>query len=108
VKRLLSALLVVSLLLLCSSCGNVVFRGAIQSGFSTVTGFVSIVHVSTVIDGGGTVVVTFVTFLQQSASTTIGFCGDQHSAFPLSQTVTANFNPGQPCAQLLSIVIVVH
>ncbi|MBZ5704920.1 MAG: hypothetical protein LAN63_06165 [Acidobacteriia bacterium] len=103
-KRLLSALLVVSLLLLCSSCGNIFVRGAIN--FSTISGFVSVVHLTTVIDGNASVVVTFVTFLQQGTSSTIGFCGDQTSQFPLSQMVTTNFNPGQPCATLIVVIII--
>ncbi|HVO81052.1 MAG TPA: hypothetical protein VMT28_09990 [Terriglobales bacterium] len=102
-KRLLSVLLVVSLLLLCSGCGNIFVRGAIN--FSTVSGFVSIVQLTTVMDGGSSVLVTFVTFLQQGTSTTIGFCGDQTSQFPLNQMVTTNFNPGQPCATLIVVVV---
>ncbi|MBZ5598724.1 MAG: hypothetical protein LAN83_10410 [Acidobacteriia bacterium] len=104
-KRLLSAFLIVSLLLLCSSCGNVFVRGAIRTNFSTISGFVSIVQLTTVIDGNGSVLVTFVTFLQQGTSTTMGFCGDQTSQFPLNQMVTTNFNPGQPCATIIVVII---
>jgi hypothetical protein len=103
VKRLLSASLVVSLLLLCPGCGNVFVGGAIN--FSTISGFVSIVQLTTVIDGGNSVLVTFVTFLQQGTSTTMGFCGDQTSQFPLNQMVTTNFNPGQPCATLVLVIV---
>ena len=103
-KRLLSASLVVALLLLCPGCGNVFVRGAIN--FSTISGFVSIVQLTTVIDDGSSVLVTFVTFLQQGTSTTMGFCGDQTSQFPLNQMVTTNFNPGQPCATLIVVIII--
>ena len=102
-KRLLSALLIVSLLLLCSSCGNVFVGGAIN--FSTISGCVSIVQLTTVIDGSASVLVTFVTFLQQGTSTTIGFCGNQTSQFPLNQMVTTHFNPGQPCATIIVVII---
>ena len=105
-KRLLSLVLTVSLLVLCGGCGNVFFRGAIQTG-STITGSVSIVQISSVVDGMGTVQVTFVTFLQNGTSSTIGFCGDQTILFPLNQTVRANFNPGQPCATIITVVIVI-
>ena len=105
-KRLLSAFLVVSLLLLCPGCGNIFVRGAIQTNFSTISGFVSIVQLTTVIDGNGSVLVTFVTFLQQGTSATIGFCGDQTSQFPLNQMVTTNFNPGQPCATIIVVIII--
>jgi hypothetical protein len=104
VKRLLSASLVVALLLLGPGCGNVFVRGAIN--FSTISGFVSIVQLTTVIDDGSSVLVTFVTFLQQGTSTTMGFCGDQTSQFPLNQMVTTNFNPGQPCATLIVVIII--
>jgi hypothetical protein len=94
---------VVSLLLLCSSCGDIFVGGAIN--FSTMSGFVSIVHLTTVSDGNGSVQVTFVTFLQQGTSSTMGFCGDQTSQFPLNQMVTTNFNPGQPCATIIVVII---
>lgn len=99
-QRLLSLLLAGSLLVTSAGCGNVFVRGAIN--FSTVSGQVSIVRLST--DGGGSVQITFVTFLQQSTSTTIGFCGDQRSHFPLNQMVTTNFNPGQPCATIIVVI----
>lgn len=105
-KRLLLLVLTVSLLVFCGGCGNVFFRGAIQTG-STITGSVSIVQISSVVGGTGTVQVTFVTFLQNGASSTIGFCGDQTTLFPLNQTVRANFNPGQPCATIITVVIIV-
>jgi len=38
---------------------------------------------------------------------TIGFCDDQTSLFPLDQTVRVNFNPGQPCATVIVVVIIV-
>jgi hypothetical protein len=104
VKRLLSLVLTASWLIFSSGCGNVFFRGAIQTG-STVTGSVSIVQLSAVTDG--TVQVTFVTFLQNGTSSTFGFCGDQTSLFPLNQTVRANFNPGQPCATIITVVIII-
>jgi len=106
VKRLLSLVLIAWLLLVSTSCGNVFFRGAIQTG-STITGSVSIVQLSSVVNGTGTVQVTFVTFLQNGPSSTLGFCGDQTGLFPLSQTVRANFNPGQPCATIITVVIII-
>jgi hypothetical protein len=35
------------------------------------------------------------------------FYGDQTTLFPLNQTVRVNFNPGQPCATVIVVVIVV-
>jgi hypothetical protein len=69
---------------------------------------VTFVQVGNVLNAvGGTVQVTFVTFVQNGFSSTIGFCEDQTSLFPLDQTVRVNFNPGQPCATIIVVVIVV-
>jgi hypothetical protein len=106
VKNLLSALLIACLVLVCSSCGNVDISGAINPGSSTITGFVTIVQLSSVIGGdGNTVLVTFVTFLSGGSSSTVGFCGDQVNQFPLNQAVEARFTPGQTCAAIIVIII---
>ena len=106
-KHLLSPVLVVSLLLFSTDCGNVFVRGAIGTG-STVQGSVSIVQLGNVLNGtGGTVQVTFVTFLQNGTSFSLAFCGDQTNLFPLDQTVSVDFNPGQPCAAVIVVAIVV-
>jgi len=105
VKRLLSSLLVVVLVLMCSSCGNVFVRGAILT--STVNGVVSLVQLSNVPGNGGTtVLITFVTFLQTGTSSTIGFCGDQRSQFPLNQLVQTQFQSGQPCSSLVVVIVI--
>ena len=105
-KRLLPALLIACLALVCSSCGNVDINGAINPGSSTITGFVGVVQLSSVIGGNGnSVTVTFVTFLSGGSSTTVGFCGDQTTQFPLNQTMQVNFTPGQTCAAIIVIII---
>ena len=105
-KRLLSALLAVYLVLVSAGCGNIFVNGAILSGTSSVSGLVSVVQLSAIIgDSGTTVQVTFVTFLQDGAASTIGFCGDDRSRFPMQQTIQANFTPGQTCASIVKIVI---
>jgi hypothetical protein len=106
VKCLLLPVLVVSLLLFSAGCGNVFFRGAIQTG-STIKGSVSVVELGNILNGSGeTIQVTFVTFLENGTSSTLTFCDDQATLFPLDQTVRVNFNPGQPCATILVVVIV--
>jgi hypothetical protein len=111
VTRLLSLIFAGSFLLSSIGCGNVFVRGAILTG-STIQGSVSTVEIGSVMNGtGGTVQVTFVTFLENGTSSTIGFCADRFSAnpaslFPLGQTVMVNFNPGQPCATVITVVIV--
>ncbi len=106
-KRLPSLILVLCLAILCTSCGNIFVRGAIQPGFSSITGFVSIVQISAVIGGNGTTVqVTIVTFLQDGMSSTINFCGDQSNQFPLNQNVRVDFTPGQTCGNIIIVVII--
>jgi hypothetical protein len=107
VKRFLSAILAISLPVVSTSCGNVFISGAISPG-STMTGAITFVQLGNVLNGtGGTLQVTFVTFLQNGSSSTIGFCDDQRSRFPVDQTVRVNFNPRRPCATILVVVIVV-
>jgi hypothetical protein len=106
-KRLLSFLLLVCVIATLTGCGNIFVRGAPPGNVSSISGTVSIVQLSFVIGNNGTTVqVTFVTFLQEGTSSTIGFCGDQSSQFPMQQTVRADFNPGQTCASILTIVII--
>ena len=100
-RRLLSVLLLSSVSLGCGS----VFVGANLLG-SSVSGTVSLVQVSFVAGGDGTMVsVTYVTFLQSGTSTTMTFCGDQSTQFPVNQFVRANFNPGQTCASIITVIV---
>jgi hypothetical protein len=70
-----------------------------------VTGTVSIVELSTVIDGGVLVTVTAVTLVNNGLPTRNTFCGDQTSFFPMNQMVTASFTPETPCVSILQVVI---
>ena len=107
-KRLLSFLLPICLITTLTGCGNIFVRGALPgSGISSVSGSVGVVQLSAVIgENGTTVQVTFVTFLQDGTSSTIGFCGDKRSEFPMQQTLRAEFRPGSPCASIVTIVII--
>ncbi len=106
-KRPFFFFLVFCLVLTLPGCGNIFIRGALPAGSSTVSGSVSVVQLSAVIgENGTTVQVTFVTFLQSGASSLVGFCGDQRSQFPMQQVVRADFNPGQPCASIITVVII--
>jgi hypothetical protein len=102
VSRFSIAVLIASILLYATACGNVFVRATFGTA-STLQGTVNSVQLST----NGNAQVTFVTFLQSGALFTIGFCGDQTSLFPLNRTLTINFNPGQTCATIIAIVIVV-
>ncbi len=106
-KRLFYLSLVTCLVTTLTGCGNIFVRGVLPGGLSSVSGSVSVVQLSAVIgENGTTVQITFVTFLQAGTSSTIGFCGDQRSQFPMQQIVRAEFNPGQICASIVTIVIV--
>ncbi len=108
-KNLLIALLSSSLFLTCSGCGNVFFRGALGGGnVVTTTGFVSVVEFTTVFGNGTSTQGTVVTFLFNGTSSTLTFCGDQRSQFPMNQLVRANFTPSQPCDNLLLVVIEIN
>jgi hypothetical protein len=106
VNRIFAPVLIISLLGTSSGCGDVFVGGAINTG-STIIGSVNFVQIGNVIDGmGGTVQVTFVTFMQNGFSSTVGFCQDQTGLFPLNQIVRVNFNPGRTCATIIVVVIV--
>ena len=105
-NRLLAIFLAVCLTCLCASCGRVFVGGGFQPRQSSITGTVSFVEVNNVVSGGTFVEVTFVTFFQDGLSSTMNFCGDQSNQFLLNQTVTTNFNPGQPCATLVIVIII--
>ena len=106
-KRLLRVLLAIFLIILCAGCGNVFLSASSEPGFSTTSGLVSAVQLSTVMGtNGATVQVTFVTFLQEGGSSTVGFCGDQSSRFPMNQTVRTDFISQQSCSSLLVVVII--
>ena len=109
-ERLLAVLLSCALLVGSVGCGTIFVRGALGgSGIvQTASGFVSVVQFTNVARNGILIDVTLVTFLQNGSSTTLTFCGDQRSLFPMNQFVTANFTPGQPCAEVLTIVVGFH
>jgi hypothetical protein len=99
--------LLLCLVLSLPGCGNIFIRGSLPAGSSTVSGLISVVQLSAVVgENGTTVQVTFVTFVQFGASSTVGFCGDQRSQFPIQQTVHTDFNPGTQCASIVEIVII--
>ena len=104
-SRLLSAFLVPSLILSFASCGGFFVHSTVRSTFQ---GSVNTVQLGTVVDGTGEIIqVTFVTFLQNEEVFTIDFCDDQTVLFPLDQTVLVDFNPGQFCATVIVVVVIV-
>jgi hypothetical protein len=108
-KRFLAVFLSAILSLGCAACGYT-FVGASWNGGGTqnTSGLIVIVHFSSVPNQGTFVAVTFVTLLQNGSATTFPFCGDQSSQFPMNQFVSATFMPGQPCNQIVTVVIGPH
>ena len=105
-KHLFLLTLIGSMLLTVPGCGAVFIAGAIQPA-TTITGSVTSVQLGSALNGfGGNVQVTFVTLLQSSTSSTFAFCSNHTTQFPLNQTVSVNFNPGQPCGTIIAVVIV--
>jgi hypothetical protein len=103
-KRLLAALLVVFLFGALLGCGSTfLVRGALNA--STISGTVSIVQLTTLVDHGTLITVTLVTFQQGGSASSMNFCGDQRSQFPVDRFVNATFNPGPSCATVIQIVI---
>ena len=98
-----------ALLLLIAGCGNVFVRGSLNGGTRTVSGVVSIVQLTVVVTGdNASTQVTVVTLANNFATSTVSFCGDQRTQFPLNGFARATFLPGQPCADLFNVVIEIN
>jgi hypothetical protein len=93
------------LVLLIAGCGNFTFQGALNTNTQTMSGVVSVVQVSFVNDNNVEIQVTIVTLVNNFISTTRTFCGNQQSQFPFNDFAQATFIPGQPCSNLLTVVI---
>ncbi len=97
----LSSLLAASL----SGCGDVIFRGTLNSDFSSVSGTISQVTLTTLPQNGTTIVVTIVIFEEVLGFSTVNFCGDAQLRFPMNSFAEVNFQPGQPCSTVIAIFI---
>ena len=106
-RRFVACFLVSSLVCaILSGCGAIHIQGFVGSDFSTVSGFVSGVQVTTISGAGGTVVVvTIVSFQQTLGFITSNFCGNFGSQFPMNSFAQVSFKPGQPCSTIVAIVI---
>jgi hypothetical protein len=105
--RSLQSLLLIGALLL-TGCDGVVIFGAIPSTTPvTVSGFVSIVQVTTIGSGGATTIfvtaVTFLPFAQSGTASTVSFCGNVGNQFVLNTFTTVSFTRGPGCATIIAI-----
>jgi hypothetical protein len=102
-RLLLIPLLFLSVLL--ASCGQV-FVGFVSNPGSPgrISGTVSVVQVGFVSNGAGTwATITFVTFLNDGRLTSLNFCGDQRSQFPINTFAQVEFNTGVSCSTLIAV-----
>jgi hypothetical protein len=105
--RVLPLALVFTLVIASLNCGTVFVGGALGTvNVQTASGLVSVVQLTVIVSQGMPTQVTLVILLLNGSATTFTFCGDQRRQFPPDQFVRASFNPGQPCANVLSIVII--
>jgi hypothetical protein len=104
-RLLLIPLLLLSVLL--TSCGQV-FVGFVSNPGNPgrISGTITAVQVGFLNNGAGTwVTVTFVTFLNGSRLTSVNFCGDQRSQFPINTFAQVEFNMGISCSTLITVSI---
>jgi hypothetical protein len=86
-----------SLVLLSTSCGNVFISGSFSGGNQTVSGTVSVVQLTVIVDGNNvSTQVTIVTLLNSLGASNFTFCGDQRVQFPPDRFAQATFTPGRP------------
>jgi hypothetical protein len=103
VRRLPAVLLLVVLLVGCN--GVTTFSAFSNPGVSNASGVVSIVRFTAIIGPSGTFVnVTIVTLVQNGFSNDNTFCGDVRNHFPMNTFVNVNFNPGQPCNTVVTVI----
>jgi hypothetical protein len=104
--RRLQTLLLIAAMWLTGCEGVVFFSGTIHpvNTFVTVSGFVSVIQITTITTASGTTtLVTVVTFLQFGTASTINFCGNMGNQFILNAFTTVNFAQGQNCATVIAI-----
>jgi hypothetical protein len=99
--RILAVLLVVLI-----GCGAVTFQANGPPGNAvTVSGFVTFVQFTAILNGSGTLVdVTVVTLQQTGVPQTFTFCGSQRSMFPLNQNMRVSFVPAATCGNIVAVI----
>src|SRR3954451_4912608 len=102
--RCVVALLLIAVVVITSSCGDVFVGGFTRFNNQTsVSGTVSVVHLI-ITDGG--VQVTFVTLIQTTGPQDFRFCGNLTPQFPMNTAVTVNFIPGTVCGSSVAVVVI--
>jgi len=104
-RLLLIPLLLLSVLL--AGCGQV-FVGFVSNPGNSgrISGTISAVEVGFVNNGAGTwITITFVTFLNNVRPTSVNFCGDERSQFPINTFAQVTFNTGVSCSTLVAVSV---
>ena len=93
--------------MLLTGCNGVVFFSTSfhpTNTLVTVSGFVSIIQITTITSSGGTTTfVTLVTFLQSGTASTIHFCGNVGNQFVVNTFTTVDFTQGPSCGTIIAI-----
>ena len=106
--RIFGLACLLALVLLIPACGNVFVRAFWNGGTQTqtVSGTVSVVQFTVVVVGNNvSTQVTVITLTNNFTSSSLSFCGDQRSRFPLNKFVLATFQPGQMCSDLFTVAM---
>jgi hypothetical protein len=102
--RCVIALLLIAVVVITSSCGDVFVGGFTRFNNQTsISGTVSFVHL--IVTNGG-IQVTVVTLLQTTGPQDFRFCGNLAPQFPMNADVTVNFIPGTVCGSSVAVVVV--
>jgi hypothetical protein len=104
--RTLGLASLLSLAMLLPGCGNVFVRFQWNGGNQVVSGTVSTVQLTIIVDSKNvSTQVTIVTLTDNSGASNFSFCGDQQNQFPPDHFAQATFTPGQPCSTLVNVVL---
>ena len=102
---------VVALYAICigmGSCGGSYFVGFVSNpvGSTSITGTIVSVNIGFASAPSGMTTVTVVTFANGGTATTLYFCGEQQTLFPLNQTVRADYTSGVLCSLVVKVAVV--
>jgi hypothetical protein len=104
--RTLGLACLLSLVLFLPGCSNVFVRAQWSGDNQTVSGMVSVVQLTLLVDSNNvSTQVTIVTLVDNLGTSNFSFCGDQRNQFPPDRFAQATFTPGQPCSNLVNVVI---
>lgn len=89
------------------SCSGVAVFATFQpyGTILTVSGVVSIVQITSIQNSTGITSITVVTFVQPGTASTINFCGNLGSQFPVNTFATVTFTQSQSCGNVVTVLL---